>query len=318
MVFGSVLALARTVLGAPLAPESPGAAPLDLVWNAPDGCPSALAVQGEIDRMLRGSTLRHAAARADVERLAPARWQVRLVTTVDGARGERSFEADSCSAIASATALIVAWSIDPARAAATEPEPSRPEPLMPAPRPPADVVPATATPPLRALLAVETQGDLGTLPTVGWATGLTLGAALTHFRVEASASLWLPQDVSRTTSEGTHLQLVEGDARGCWRGLITRSFEADPCAGAALLSVSSDGFGETKPYHQQVFWGAVDADVLATWTIFEPLALRALVGVSVPLARPTVSVDDAGTSEPFFRGPPVTGRASLGLQVHFP
>jgi hypothetical protein len=106
-----------TVAAAALADE-PASEAVRLTWNAPSGCPSGDAVMGEVQRMLGGTTSHHATVQADVAEVGPAHWSVHLATNVDGAAGERSLDADSCASLASATALIVAWTVDPAKARA--------------------------------------------------------------------------------------------------------------------------------------------------------------------------------------------------------
>jgi hypothetical protein len=75
-------------------------------------CPDEAAVRASVAGLLAGSSAA-VDARAEVRRIGE-RWQVLL--TMNG--GERRLEADSCHALAEATALIVAMAVDPARVAA--------------------------------------------------------------------------------------------------------------------------------------------------------------------------------------------------------
>src|SRR5690348_13371307 len=105
------------LLSAPAARAAePATAALDLTWSAPAECPMRDDVMREVERILGGGAPRRARARADVMKLGAERWQVRLVTEVDGAAGERAIEASTCEQLASATALILAWVLDPSRA----------------------------------------------------------------------------------------------------------------------------------------------------------------------------------------------------------
>src|SRR5271154_6099768 len=83
-----------------------------LAWNAPGACPDEASVRASVAQLLTGSSAT-VAGRADVSH-AGERWQV--VVTMNG--GERRLEADSCRALADATALIVAMAVDPERVAA--------------------------------------------------------------------------------------------------------------------------------------------------------------------------------------------------------
>jgi hypothetical protein len=305
--------------------DEPAAAKGDvrLAWNAPEGCPAGEAVLAEMRRILGGTASREAEARADVTRLAPDRWSVVLATRIDDTVGERSFEADSCAALASATALILAWTVDPLHASAPAlgvSPPSPPVESSPELRTPNPVAPAPARPALSGLLALAAQGDRGTLPSTGAAAELTVGATLGVVRAEASGSAWLAQDAMRSASEGTHLHVIEAAFRGCWRAIARERFEIDPCLGAAVAHVSSDGFGETRPYQRDAWWWMARGDLLATWTLFEPVALRALVGVAAPLPRRSVVILDpqSGGAVPIHEPAVVAGRAALGVEVHFP
>ena len=91
--------------------------PVSIDWRAPSGCPDRFWVQRDVYRLLggkdRGLGAAHLSARADVVERADGRWQVVLSTLRAGRRGKRELTAESCAAVASATALIVAMMIDP-------------------------------------------------------------------------------------------------------------------------------------------------------------------------------------------------------------
>ncbi len=89
-------------------------------WLAPATCPSADTLQSETLRLLGNpppGALHHvASAHAVVTEPQTGTWHVSLTTVVDGVRGAREIDAASCSALADATALIVALAIDPSSA----------------------------------------------------------------------------------------------------------------------------------------------------------------------------------------------------------
>src|SRR5262245_32363069 len=89
--------------------------PLD--WKAPEGCPVTAAVLAELRRDLAESGEAEAPFIAEVEvrERAPGKWQANLRLEARGGRLERSFEAESCQAIASATALIISLSSEVGR-----------------------------------------------------------------------------------------------------------------------------------------------------------------------------------------------------------
>jgi hypothetical protein len=87
--------------------------PIALEWKAPADCPTQDAVLGEVARVLGhvpvGAPVR---SRADVARADNGRWQAQLALATTGAQSQRLLVAESCEAIASATALIVAVAIE--------------------------------------------------------------------------------------------------------------------------------------------------------------------------------------------------------------
>src|SRR5436190_9410165 len=81
-----------------------------LSWNAPPGCPTAAAVLADVDRNLGASGEGRAAfvAVVNVSERPKGLWQAHVRVEALGGQAERRFEAESCQAIASATALIIA------------------------------------------------------------------------------------------------------------------------------------------------------------------------------------------------------------------
>jgi hypothetical protein len=286
-----------------------------LSWNAPPGCPTAAAVASDVQRILGGSSSHRATARADVVELGAQRWSVHLVTNVDNAPGERSLEANSCEALASATALILALTVDPTRALATMPPPSRPQQPAPRPAPPART---SSRNPLQVLVAATGVGETGTLPSPSVGGEISLGVLFGPVRGEISGTDWFAQDATAASSQGTHIHLLEGAFRGCFRGRFGDRFEMDPCAGAALVFASSNGFGEDQKFERSSNWGSVNADLLSSWRIAGPLALRATLGLGVPLARPSFILLDPQGQTFLHRAYWIAGRGSLGLEVRFP
>ncbi len=277
----------------------------------------------QVRGFLQGAPSHRAEVHAEVASSAPDRWTVLVVTDVDGTPGERSLEADSCAALANATALIVAWTIEPLATRPPTPEALAPPPPVAVASPTAVPVAATTPAPPSAVagvLAVAAQGDLGMFPKEDLAAEITLGAALRRLRFEVSGSAWLPEDATKSgTAGGAHLHFLEGGLRGCRRDFVRPSLELDPCLGAGLVHVSSVGFDETDSYTRDAWFSWVRGDALATWTFLGPLALRGLVGMAVPLTRPQVVIQQPpGGNLLLYRPSVIAGRVELGLEVHFP
>jgi hypothetical protein len=292
---------------------------LRLEWNAPAECPARSAVTSEVQRILDANAARRATARADIAQLGTERWQVHLATEVDGVAGERILEASSCASLASATALILAWILDPTRVRPSEtPEQTREETSGPSTTtvPKANSVPRTR---VRAVAAVEGVADVGLLPRAGAAIEVAVGAAIDSFRIEAAGTDWFAQDAVDGRGEGTHIHLVEGALRGCFRWNATERVELDPCGGAGLVYATSDGFGETVPFLGRTStWGTVHALGLAGVRIASAISARASLGGFVPFSRPPFVLLDAHGGQTVLHQPTVSARATLGLEVRFP
>src|SRR5580692_6268329 len=301
-----------------------------LDWLAPPGCPAQEVIVADVRRILGGDTSHRVTAHAEVEQLAPDRWRVRLSTDVDGVAGERSLEADSCASLADAAALILAWTIDPERSRAVEaqtatsavaavsvPLVSPPAPIPRHPFPPSSPPPLPvstspgagnrASPPpgrelghglaVQGLLALSGTGDFGVLPEPGPGVELALGLTAGSFRGELLGSDWLDQEPTTITpagkTEGTDLHFLEAAARGCFRVPISgQTFEIDPCAGVGVVNVSSTGAQEDKTATHSHAWPLLHGDVLASWIFVPRFALRATLGVVVPLEHPQFVIDD--------------------------
>jgi hypothetical protein len=254
---------------------------------------------------------------------------VHLQTDVDGVQGERTIDATSCESLATATALILALTVDPSKARASLPaEPTAPTAEAP-PAPPPSPLPA---PPrgsrerMAALVAIGSAGDLGTMPSPALAPQATVGLLFGPVRAELSGDDWGPQNATPAgdASEGAHLHLYDATLRGCFRWRFASRLELDPCVGAGLVYATSDGFTTRSdptftPYQSSGAWMTADGDLLAAWRLFGPIALRASVGAGAPLARPPfVVLRQQGPPKFLHESAAVIGRASLGLEARFP
>ncbi len=119
-----------------------------LVWEAPAECPSEASVRDAVAQLLGsgGPPPASVSARAVVQRTSGDHWIVQLTTVREGARGERVVEATSCPSLASATALIVALTIDPERVAANSPPSSAASSTLPSATPVATGAASTGAP----------------------------------------------------------------------------------------------------------------------------------------------------------------------------
>lgn len=136
-------ARASWVLAAALCAASQAAAQarLELTWEGLPACPTGDAIEGEVARLVGGTLPEGAPIRATgrASEREGGGYTLVLTTDVEGARGERTLDAERCDELAAAAALILALMIDPEAAMRAEPiEPSTlalPEPGPPPPPP---------------------------------------------------------------------------------------------------------------------------------------------------------------------------------------
>ena len=283
-------------------------------WIAPASCASERAINDEVRRILGppGEGPRKSVeAEARVEE-GPGGWSVALMLHVDGATTTRGFSGASCGEIASATALILALTID---AGAQVP------PDLPPPPPPATEAPVVAPPSSRAPAAprrpwhLSALGvvvlDTATLPAAsfGPAVGVSFGWA--PVRLEVEGAIYLP----RSTTGGDFGSKTVG-GRGCLeaaRGRLTLG----PCVASRLVVASAEGKGTASSFERDVVWADLGLDALGRLAV-GPLALRASFGARAPLRRPAFVLGEPVPPDVIVHRPAsLTFLASIGVEVVF-
>ena len=326
----SLLPLAIAVAGLARPAFAEERAPVKLAWSAPPECPGVATVVAEVEKVLGAAPRRAAVATASVEKVAEGRWSVHIETDAGGVKGDRSLEAASCASIASATALIVAWTMEAGRPLEAPPPPPvpaiPPPPAPPTPPPPlkerAQVRPATR---VHALVAVSGALDLGTLPSLGAGGEVTLGVVAGRARFELEGGDWGSENATAGASsgtlkgQGTTLHLWEARLRGCVRAYLSPRFELGPCLAGGLSYVTSHGFNESVPQNASTAWPTLEPGVLGRLRVWGPFSLRAGLSAEIPLARPPfVIVRPDGTSFTVHTSGLAAGRAAFGVEAQFP
>jgi hypothetical protein len=303
-------------------------------------------VLAEIQTILEGS----AASAHRVEAAATVsgdggRWHVALTVRSDQGSGVRSIDADSCAALGSAVALIVALAVDPTRRpppvvapssaappsgdAGTPPPPPSPPPSPPPPPPP----PSSARPREGEnadgpRLAVGASGalDLGTLPSAALGGAVTVAGLYRRVRLEARGRTYASQHAADPArpAQGVDLAYFGGDARACLAVVASGRASRDglavsPCLGVDLNRISGTGFGGSKTFSGDGSWSAFEAGLLGTWALAASLALRVGVDLLVPTSRPAfvVLAPDGSTAERLHRSAPIGERFDLGVELRF-
>jgi hypothetical protein len=297
--------------------------PVSLEWSAPRECPNKEYVHAQIKRLL-GSTEasgddKPVTARATVARRG-SEWRTEIATESEGAEGLRSFQGETCRAVADTTALILALMVNPQKVARYRSQTKPPETPPPAP-PPTNVVPSPAPPatsPPRIMFgsaAIFGIADFGTVPTTGLGAGLSVGLVVRRLRVEALVA-GEPSHSSNLTSTpgiGARFRGLRAGIRMCV-ALLTGELEVSPCVGGEAVWMSAQGFGITKPDENATRWEEVTPGAWFRWAFFHDLALRLEAALQIPLRPGQFTIAPLGVVHVV---PPVTGRTVIGIDLRF-
>lgn len=315
--WNAALVVAAAVCGA--RPAAAQAQRVPLSWSAPPGCPTAEAVLAEVDRNLAASGERRAAfvAVVDVSERPKGLWQAHLRVEARGGEAERRFEAESCAAIASATALIIGLAAQvgdggqPAEAAPPPPTASR------------DVPPPAAPPAQywqRAPFGVLMSGlvDGGIMPKVP-AVGLELAVGPTwtapgwRLRVLAGAGFFFPRSADVAPGVYGDFWRLAVSGRGCVSA--GARFEVGLCVGGELSAMHSQGPYNSGLSDDTRYWFSPVASGLVSWNVRPRVTVLARCDVTVPVPRGEFHSDgDVGV---VYTVPAVAVGGALGVELHF-
>jgi hypothetical protein len=294
--------------------------PVDLVWNAPaPQCPTRERVLAEVARVLGGSRepIAPASARVDVAAGQDGRWQAELSVDARGAHTERRFEAESCEAIASAAALIVAVAVEggvaPEVPAATPQRAPGPSPLAQRDGSTHDsqlIVTAAGVIDDATLPAVGGGGEAG----VGWAYRISIY----RLRALVGASLFANQ----TFSPGGSFTLLATSARTCG-SIASGPFEFGPCLGADVDAMWASGVGWQQRHQASPlpYWASLLGSALVSWNFSRHIAIFARADGLISLEPPRFMASDVPPpippDIPVHRPAPVAARGAFGIELRF-
>ena len=340
------LAVATMALGSTQQNARAGdsAALVNLQWVAPAGCPDAAHVTREVERLRPDVSPKEEpdlSARAEVREEKSGRWHVEIRTEGRQGAGTRTVTAESCEALADATALILALALPGAPAtvdagqAPAVPDAARSEPNPPSGREPRRV--AAVLPPsgavgaersafpgsspsriVRVAVVVSALVDTGTLPGAAFGAGMRIALIPEGFsalRVEVGGGLFVDQSTANPPSRSGSFSLRTIDAGACLIAPVQR-LEIGPCAGVELASVSANGLRETVTDSVDAAWVVPRARATVAYFGSQWWSVRADVGIGVDLNRPEfVSL---GAGQGLIHQPArYTGRGGLGLELRF-
>jgi len=276
--------------------------PLDFTWTAPDSCPTQADVVSQLSQAVDADEKDWPAlsARAVVEQLG-ARWRLQLDTEMDGRKGSRLLEADSCEGLARAATLVMALTLGEglarrqaeAEARAAEPPPAPPAPAPPQPQPAKEPPnrPKAVTHERRAMAWLAPT--FGTDPLGAATPGLALGVAWqpSLFRVALLVGAGLPQSTplgfvdGSLVSHSLHVTLAACSAP------TFRPLRLFVCAEAGLTELLVRGRGTARDREPAVPLYGVGPDVGAEWSFTPHAFFRLGVASQFFLRRPELVVE---------------------------
>jgi hypothetical protein len=332
----AVIAIVSTARLASAEPQPPAPLALELVWEVPEGCPSAESVRHRIGQILRGPLTKptSAAAKGRIESLPEGRFRLSMAVRTGDVEDVRTVDAASCGTLAEAFAVVVALAIDRSREvdgieppaslehaspAAPAGEPS-PEPgvapaaqrELPAPRP------VASRPQLRAEVGLGAFVVWGPLPDVSVGPNLSLGVRIDRFRFGALGAVSFQQRAAFERNAGATFDMIGGGAFGGYM-IPVDAFAFGPCVSAELTHVRARGFGIRLPWEVSETWltpalgGRVEARVARWFGFF------ASADLLLPIQAPIFSLATATGEAVRLHSPGrLSPRLSLGAEVFFP
>lgn len=314
------------MIGASFAILVAPAAPLEVEWEAPQGCPSGADVRAAVERALVETDDGERASIRAVGKVESTETGYRLRLEVDdgSTTSERALEGVTCSEVTDAAALILAMAIDP-RVSSTEeaPAPTVPEPKVVEAESAGDTEPPPTTervdtiPPARPRPRFHFVGrvmaglGLGPLPAPSASISAAVGIGGRLWRAEAVGHFWpaVEGDAPRDSTRTAIASLWAVGARGCVVPEVRRA--AFPvCAGfdaGAMQANAERGVVVQAP--KTTPWAAVVLGAGAEWWPIRHVGLGARVDGHATAYRPEFVTSPSGRT---VHRPAVVGLQLLG------
>jgi hypothetical protein len=275
---------------------------LDLAWDAPAGCPTADDVKSEFRRSLHlapGHVPPTLSAGAVVDHTGE-HWTLHMHIARNGVASDRDIEADSCTSLARAAALILTLALGEgdmgeAPSPAVEPRNEPPPPLPPvAPAAPADTGPSLRRRPLAWSTALDARAAWGPTPgpSLGVASGVDVRGAWWALRARAEAS----PGASQRPAPGLHTSYedVGGALSFCVLGSPSSFLLLSVCAGAEATAIHGGSSGGTRGGDAVAPWYAGLGSLRARVPVVDALHLDVGFEIAASITRPRFVVDGLG------------------------
>ncbi len=300
-------------------PSEPEALTID--WQGPEDCERGDAVRTKVLRLLGGSQKSLTSGTkvtVTVRRDKRARYVAVLETTTAAGGGTKRLEGESCDAIALASSVVIALSLDPNAsldAELPEPEPKPKPKREPKPR----VAPKPRPSPKRDTFpylhgSVGVLFELLDIPSAFTSAGV--GVRHRRFSLELGGAVYQPRDLSLADKPkiGAELRLFTAELLGCYAVLPFELGDVEVCPGVRLEHLTATARGVSNPDQAQVLLasgvGALRGRLRATsW-----LSATLDAGVAVRPFQPTFVLLGVGD---VFETPLLSPFARTGLALEF-
>lgn len=309
-MLGSLLGLLLALAPA----EEP--ARVEVLWEAPPECPSAMEVRAKIDALVGGEANTRGSGyvviKARLARLGE-QWSMDFrIETTTGAR-IRKWTAATCEELTEIAAVVAAVTIDSGVASnesdagvdiTEDPSPAGPGKPddtvapVPAPSPFPSAAPDRGDRKPRAMPLIPDGAlvfggalEYGALP--GVAGGLAGAFALIwpHTRMELGAAGWFPRSQRLAgTPARAEVGLWHADARGCGVPKVRR-VEFPICAGVEIGAMGGRGRGLLTARRRRLPWVAAEAGAMVVARITPHVAITAAARLVIPFLRPGFELD---------------------------
>jgi hypothetical protein len=307
----------------------------ELLWTAPDECPTPAEVERQLAEILETPVAEAAPVLIEIaiRRVPQAgmyQARIRFLTNAENPSPgtERVLEGNTCATAGDAALVAVALAL--ASKPTEAPSPSdeneafgarkdgpeastqrifRSSPA-PAPEPdPASTREGAPRAPTRWAVEAGLLGDWGSLPDVGAGAELGLRLSSGHRALRATLLAFPKSSLAVAAPRGGSVALLAASFAGC-TGRAAGDFEFVACGGAELGRMEGHGTGVTQPGRGSAWWLAPRGDVSTSWGSAD-LRVWLRAGVVLPLNRPAFVLDGEAVHQPNT----IALRLGAGLEV---
>ncbi len=311
-----------------LRPSLADAAPFDLTWSAPPGCPS----RGEIVAATRARL-----GDAEDDRTPPELF-VEGTVTLEGdvslgtfrmkdaegkALGERRvrFEEQTCAEIAEPASLVLAMMIAFARPRVEENAPASlpPAPASDraalAPTPPAAVLPSRV--PIRVAVSASTLGSLGLLPHVGFGAAFRVTGSLAPILLGLETSFERSPPANGPTGGIASFGVFDIAALAGVCAYCSAKAELVPVIAVrgGIMSIDAKGFPVVRSAPRPIGFAAIG--VLGRYALGRNVRLEVMPDVRIPFVRDEFQLRERTQLYRIHRPSLVETRLSVGIGWEF-